>query len=115
MALRITRLASMIGLAACKTTLGVKNSDVSTMATRAEMRTYVYAQCHAEYYFDGPDQRLTIPWANGLAGDAILAFYQENGHKDRERTLTGAPVLKARHPEFELFSQGSHAPPTGPA
>ena len=87
----------------------MNNYDVSTMATRAEMRTYVCAQCHVEYYFEGPDKRLIFPWANGLAGDAILAFYQKNGHKDWEHKLTGAPVLKAQHPEFELFSQGIHA------
>ena len=109
MALRITRPAFMIGIAAYKATLGVNNYDVSTMATRAEMRTYVCAQCHVEYYFEGPDKRLIFPWANGLAGDAILAFYQKNGHKDWEHKLTRAPVLKAQHPEFELFSQGIHA------
>ena len=39
----------------------------------------------------------------------MLAYYDEVGHKDFEHKLTGAPVLKAQHPEFELWSQGIHA------
>lgn len=109
MALRITRPAFMEGIAAYKATLGVKAYDVNQMATRAEMRTFVCGQCHVEYYFKGPEKRLTYPWAKGLAGDSILAYYQQNGHKDWEHTLTGAPALKAQHPEFELYSQGIHA------
>ena len=109
MALRITRPAFMEGIAAYKATEGVKNYDVNTQATRGEMRTFVCAQCHVEYYFEGPEKRLTYPWANGITGDAILAYYQRNGHKDWEHKLTGASVLKAQHPEFELYSQGIHA------
>ena len=109
MALRITRPAFVEGMAAYKASLGVKDYDVSTMATRAEMRSFVCAQCHVEYYFKGPEKRLTFPWAKGLTGDSILAYYQQIGHKDWEHKLTGAPSLKAQHPEFELYSQGIHA------
>ena len=62
-----------------------------------------------EYYFKGKDKRLTFPWFNGLAGDSILAYYQKDGHKDWDHKLTGAPALKAQHPEFEMFNQGVHA------
>ena len=109
MALRITRPAFIEGIAAYKATLGVKDYDVNRMATRAEMRTFVCGQCHVEYYFKGPEKRLTYPWAKGLTGDSILAYYQQDGHKDWEHKLTGAPALKAQHPEFELYSQGIHA------
>src|SRR5690606_26864001 len=66
-------------------------------------------QCHVEYYFAGPSSRLTYPWARGLLADSILAYYEANGHSDWTHALTGAPLLKAQHPEFELWRQGVHA------
>ena len=40
----------------------------------------------------------------------ILAYYDEAGFKDWTHAETGAPVLKAQHPEFEMWNQGIHAP-----
>ena len=51
-------------------------------ATRQEMRTYVCAQCHVEYYFAGDDKVLTFPWEKGLTIDDIEAYYTEVGFKD---------------------------------
>ena len=79
------------------------------MATRQEMRTFVCGQCHVEYYFKGPEKRLTYPWAKGLKADEILAYYEETGYKDWTHAESGAPVLKAQHPEFEMWNQGIHA------
>jgi nitrite reductase (cytochrome c-552) len=73
------------------------------------MRTFVCGQCHVEYYFRGPEKRLTYPWPNGLRVDEILRYYDEQGFKDWVHEDSGAPVLKAQHPEFELYSQGTHA------
>jgi nitrite reductase (cytochrome c-552) len=73
------------------------------------MRTFVCAQCHVEYYFKGKEKRLVFPWFKGLKADEILSYYQEVKHKDWEHKMTGAPALKAQHPEFELYSQGIHA------
>lgn len=109
MALRVTRPAFMEGIRALKDHQGVKGYDVNKQASPQEMRTYVCAQCHVEYYFKGKEKRLTFPWNNGTKADEILSYYQENKHKDWEHKLTGAPVLKAQHPEFELYSQGIHA------
>jgi nitrite reductase (cytochrome c-552) len=73
------------------------------------MRSYVCGQCHVEYYFKGPEKRLVYPWAKGLNVDDIMAYYEEVQHKDWVHKETGAPVLKAQHPEFELYNQGIHA------
>ena len=108
MELRISRPGFIEGMRALRATQGVPNFDVNRSATRQEMRTYVCAQCHVEYYFQGPGKRLTYPWAKGLNADSILAYYEENGHKDWTHAISGAPVLKAQHPEFEMFSQGIH-------
>ena len=51
-------------------------------ATRQEMRAFVCGQCHVEYYFKGPEKRLTYPWAKGLKVDEILAYYDENRFTD---------------------------------
>ena len=109
MALRVTRPAFMEGLRAYKAAQGVEDYDVNRDASRLEMRTYVCGQCHVEYYFDGPEKRLTYPWDKGLTADSILAYYEEDGHRDWTHATSGAPVLKAQHPEFELYNQGIHA------
>jgi nitrite reductase (cytochrome c-552) len=69
----------------------------------------VCGQCHVEYYFKGPEKTLTFPWSKGLKVEQITAFYDEIGFRDWTHKDTGAPVLKAQHPEFEMWSQGVHA------
>ncbi|HEU4509994.1 MAG TPA: ammonia-forming cytochrome c nitrite reductase subunit c552 [Pyrinomonadaceae bacterium] len=109
MQLRVTRPAFMEGIRALKASQGIQNYDVNKQATRQEMRAYVCGQCHDEYHFSGPEKRLVYPWAKGLLVENILAFYDEQKFKDWEHATTGAPVLKAQHPEFEMWSQGIHA------
>ena len=107
--LRVTRPAFMEGMAALKAVDGVVDYDVNADATRQEMRSYVCGQCHVEYYFKGEEKRLVYPWANGLKVENIMAYYDETGFKDWTHEESGAPVLKAQHPEFEMWSQGIHA------
>lgn len=110
MQLRITRPGFLEGIKVWKkVSEGIDNYDVNTMATRQEMRSYVCGQCHVEYYFKGDQKRLTYPWFKGLKGDEILAYYDETGFKDWAHAETGANVLKAQHPEFEMWNQGVHA------
>jgi nitrite reductase (cytochrome c-552) len=109
MALRVTRPGFLEGIRALKESQGVKDYDPNTMATRAEMRSFVCGQCHVEYYFKGAEKRLTYPWSKGLRADEILSYYEENGFKDWTHAESGAPTLKAQHPEFEMWSQGIHA------
>lgn len=106
MELRITRPAFIEGVRL------VKNDpeyDVNASATRQEMRTMVCAQCHVEYYFKGDEKRLVYPWAEGLKADEILAYYEDIGFADWKHGETEASMLKAQHPEYELWSQGVHA------
>jgi nitrite reductase (cytochrome c-552) len=109
MQLRVTRPGFIEGIRAFKASQGVQNYDVNAMATRQEMRSFVCGQCHVEYYFKGPEKRLVYPWSKGLKVEQIMAYYEEVGHKDWTHADTGAPALKAQHPEFELFNQGIHA------
>ncbi|HVR70150.1 MAG TPA: ammonia-forming cytochrome c nitrite reductase subunit c552, partial [Vicinamibacteria bacterium] len=109
MQLRVTRPAFMEGIRALKAAQGVADFDVNRMASRQEMRAYVCGQCHVEYYFKGPEKRLVYPWARGIKVEQILAYYDEVRHADWTHATSGAPVLKAQHPEFEMWRQGTHA------
>ncbi|HEX5888641.1 MAG TPA: ammonia-forming cytochrome c nitrite reductase subunit c552 [Pyrinomonadaceae bacterium] len=109
MQLRVTRPAFIEGMRALKASQGIQNYDVNKQATRQEMRAFVCGQCHDEYHFSGPEKRLVYPWSKGLQIENILAFYDEQKFKDWEHASTGAPVLKAQHPEFEMWNQGIHA------
>jgi nitrite reductase (cytochrome c-552) len=107
--LRVTRPGFLEGIRALKASQGVSDYDVNTMATRQEMRAFVCGQCHVEYYFKGPEKRLTYPWDKGITADAVLEYYEESQFRDWVHAETGAPALKAQHPEFEMWNQGMHA------
>jgi nitrite reductase (cytochrome c-552) len=109
MQLRVTRPGFLNGIVSYKQSQGIDSYDVNSHATRQEMRSYVCAQCHVEYYFKGPEKRLLYPWSAGIKVDEILAYYDAAGFKDWTHAETGAPMLKAQHPEFELWNQGIHA------
>ena len=83
--------------------------DPNDLASRQEMRSMTCAQCHVEYYFKGEGKTLTFPWHKGLKLEQIEAYYNETGWTDFKHKDSGAPVLKAQHPEFEMWSQGIHA------
>jgi nitrite reductase (cytochrome c-552) len=110
MQLRVTRPGFLRGIRAyMKTAKGIDNYDPNTMATRQEMRSFVCGQCHVEYYFRPEGKTVTYPWDKGLKLDDIEAYYDEIKFSDWTHAETGAPVLKAQHPEFEMWSQGIHA------
>jgi len=88
--------------------------DPNRDASRNEMRSFVCGQCHVEYYCSSK-MPLTFPWGEGLGADPAEKFWDETKFEDGSTFVdykhkeTGAPVLKAQHPEFELWSQGIHA------
>jgi len=91
-----------------------KPYDPNTDASRNEMRSFACGQCHVEYYCSSA-MPLTFPWANGLAMDDLEKTWNETTLPDGNRFFdykhkeSGAEILKAQHPEFELWSQGIHA------
>jgi nitrite reductase (cytochrome c-552) len=109
MELRVTRPGFLNAIRELKAAEGIDHYDPNLMATHQEMRTFVCGQCHVEYYFKGKEKLLTYPWKKGLKMEQIEAYYDEAGFKDWIHKETGAPVLKAQHPEFELWNQGIHA------
>ena len=109
MGLRVTRPGFINGIKALKAKEGVTDYDPNRDASRQEMRAFVCGQCHVEYYFKGRGKVVTYPWANGLRVEEIEAYYDKEGFSDWTHAETGDKVLKAQHPEFELWNQGVHA------
>ncbi|PJF26186.1 MAG: ammonia-forming cytochrome c nitrite reductase subunit c552 [Phototrophicales bacterium] len=101
MELRITRPALI-------NALEQRGVDLA-QATRQDMRSYVCAQCHVEYYFVGENRTLTYPWSQGMTIDDIESHYDTYGFRDWVHAETGASMIKIQHPEFELWSTGLHA------
>ncbi|MEN6333643.1 MAG: ammonia-forming cytochrome c nitrite reductase subunit c552 [Phycisphaerales bacterium] len=104
--LRITRPALREAFAAM-------GKDID-QATHQEMRSLVCANCHVEYYFrtdekEGMKNYLTFPWAKGTTLEAVMAYYDGVEFKDYVHAISGTPILKAQHPDYELYSTGVHA------
>jgi nitrite reductase (cytochrome c-552) len=130
MALRVTRPGFMIGIQALANSNDPtphlpsierwrqgrreKPYDPNVDASRQEMRSFACAQCHVEYYC-GPKDTLFYPWENGLKMEQIEATFESKKFPDGSDFMdfiheeTGAPIYKAQHPEFEMWSQGVHA------
>ena len=85
-----------------------QNKDIK-QSTPQEMRTLACAQCHVEYYFTKDGNYLTFPWDKGISVEAIEQYYDNSNFSDWTHALSRAPMLKAQHPDYELFSLGPHA------
>ncbi|MGV3706506.1 MAG: ammonia-forming cytochrome c nitrite reductase [Arcticibacter sp.] len=84
-------------------------------ASHQEMRSLVCAQCHVEYYFDkkkpGAEGAayVTFPWKNGFTVEDMEKYYDSIDFADWVHPLSKARMLKAQHPDYEIYSFGVHA------
>ncbi len=84
-------------------------------ASHQEMRSLVCAQCHVEYYFNKKHENaegisyLTFPWDNGFSVEAMEKYYDNAEFTDWIHALSKASMIKAQHPDYELFMTGTHA------
>jgi len=89
-----------------------QGKDISQVSHQ-ELRSLVCAQCHVEYYFNKniiPDvQYLVLPWKNGTSLEQIEKYYDEAVFSDWTHAISKAPMLKAQHPDFEVYLTGTHA------
>lgn len=78
--------------------------------THQEMRSLVCAQCHVEYYFakKGESKYLTFPWDKGTTVEDMENYYDTLEFADWTHKLSRTPMLKAQHPDYELFKAGIH-------
>lgn len=85
-----------------------QGKDMSEFS-RNEMRSMVCGQCHVEYYFEGEGKYLKFPWDNGFSADDMEEYYDNINFVDWTHKLSKTPMLKAQHPDFELFNTSVHA------
>ncbi|HRW63181.1 MAG TPA: ammonia-forming cytochrome c nitrite reductase [Bacteroidales bacterium] len=85
-----------------------RDLDISAVSHQ-DMRSLACAQCHVEYYFKGQGNYLTFPWDKGMTVENMEAYYDEYEFKDWVHPISKAPMLKAQHPDFEIFQTGIHA------
>lgn len=105
MDLRITRPSFTKGMEA-------QGIDISN-ATKNDMRNYVCAQCHVEYHFDAENSEVTFPWENGFKAVDMYEYYETTAIKsgftsDWVHNVSGTPMIKAQHPDFETHITGPH-------
>ncbi|MBX3043617.1 MAG: ammonia-forming cytochrome c nitrite reductase [Candidatus Kapabacteria bacterium] len=74
-----------------------------------DMRSLVCAQCHVEYYFQKDNKYLVFPWDKGFSADNMEEYYDNIEFSDWTHKLSRAPMLKAQHPDYELYKTGVHA------
>ncbi|MGM0648557.1 MAG: ammonia-forming cytochrome c nitrite reductase [Bacteroidota bacterium] len=101
MSLRITRPA-------LKEAFESQGRDINDV-THQEKRSLVCAQCHVEYYFKGDSNYLVLPWEKGVKIEEVIAYYDSYNFVDWKHGISKAPMLKAQHPDYELFQSGIHA------
>lgn len=87
------------------------NLDI-TKVSHQDMRSLTCAQCHVEYYFDKKKYEgvsyLTFPWKKGFSMEQMEQYYDEIAFTDWVHSISKAPMLKAQHPDYELFLKGVH-------
>ncbi|GGD34545.1 ammonia-forming cytochrome c nitrite reductase [Flavobacterium orientale] len=88
--------------------------DISK-ASHQEMRSLVCAQCHVEYYFNKniPGKEgaayLVFPWKEGMTVEDMERYYDNIDFADWVHPISKAKMLKAQHPDYELYMMGVHA------
>jgi len=85
-----------------------QDKDIHSVSHQ-DMRSLACAQCHVEYYFKGEGTYLTLPWDKGMTVDAMEEYYDEYNFSDWTHSISKAPMLKAQHPDYEIFTTGIHA------
>jgi nitrite reductase (cytochrome c-552) len=88
------------------------------------MRSLVCAQCHVEYYFGnnpsenegkeptfaGKGKYLVHPWDEGLTADEFETYFAKRpDFHDWVHPISGTPMIKMQHPDWEMYTTGIHA------
>ncbi len=84
--------------------------DVSK-ATRDQMRSWVCAQCHSEYFLEPGTNKVVLPFDKGLHPEEMYGYYEGKPSgflQDWIHPDSQARMLKVQHPDFETWSKGIH-------
>ena len=92
--------------------MALRGVDIS-QASHNDMRSYVCGQCHNEYYFMAEDGRVRHPFIGGFEPEEQFAWYQSGAaggfSQDWLHPDSKTPMLKAQHPDFEIWKTSVHA------
>jgi len=82
--------------------LNALGSDINTI----NMDDAVCGQCHVTYYMDPDTKATTLPWSglSSMDPDDMLAYYDSIGFSDFTNDISGAGMIKVRHPEMETVT-----------
>jgi nitrite reductase (cytochrome c-552) len=101
--------------------LKAEGKDFKTLP-RNEQRALVCGQCHVEYYFQdksfGAAKKPVFPWSMGKNAEDMFEYYKTHGDYngtgfegnfvDWVHPVSKTPMLKAQHPEYEMWGDGTH-------
>ena len=104
MALRSLRPAVLEGF---KQLEAYKDKGMDAL-THQEKRSAVCAQCHSTYHFAEETGIVTFPWRKGLLAENVEEYYKETNFSDWTHPISGARMIKTRHPDYELFTTSLH-------
>jgi nitrite reductase (cytochrome c-552) len=77
--------------------------------TQEELRSAVCGQCHASYYLNPDTKKVVFPWNYGPKPDDLEKYYESTRFTEWSHPEDYAPLIKARHPEYETWSTSVHA------
>lgn len=89
-------------------------------SSKNDMRSYVCAQCHVEYFFEQKDvgvaAKVHFPWDYGYSAEDMYNYMSEGSpakgfagqFADWTHPVSDTRMLKVQHPEFETWIDGPH-------
>jgi len=97
MILRLTQPAFLAALAG-------RGVDPGQLSSR-DLGAYVCAQCHVAAFPQWKDRTVRIPFT----AEGLVSLAERLEVTDWSHAVSGTPLLKVRHPEYELWALGVHA------
>lgn len=76
--------------------------------THQEKRSAICAQCHSTYHFADETGTVTFPWSKGLLAENVEEYYKETKVSDWTHPVSKVPMIKTRHPDYELYTTSTH-------
>ena len=73
-----------------------------------EKRSAICAQCHSSYHFSEQTGLVTFPWSKGLTAENFEEYYKETKAADWTHPISKTPMIKTRHPDYELYTTSTH-------
>lgn len=77
--------------------------------SESDLKNYVCAQCHVEYYFEKDTKVVKLPWDKGMKPQNLVEYYNSINLEEWVHKTAGASLVKIQHPDFEFTTESTHA------